>query len=110
MFDPKRLDQFRRIKQVLDQHGIAHVVYMSPLNILEQEAIGWKEHWQSNPNYQALVKSLREIFPEFRDYSSSRYSSPEHFWPTDFKHYRPEVGAEIILDMLAAQGISPARD
>jgi len=110
VFEPERLEQFRRMKQILDRHGIAHVVFMSPLNIHEQGAIGWKKYWASNPNYLALVEDLRSIFPEFRDYSDSRYSGAENFWPTDFKHYRPEVGAEIIRAMLAEQGIGPAAD
>ena len=101
VFPAHRLETFRRIKSLLDQHGVDHVVYMNPLNRHEHDVIGWQDKWQNSKSYKDLVASLTEIFPEFHDYSDSAYSDPAGFWPTDFKHYRPEVGAAIIREMIA---------
>lgn len=107
VFPPQRIDTFRKIKGLLDEHGVSHVVYMNPLNTHEHEVIDWQDKWQSSQSYKDLVATLREIFPEFRDYSDSVYSDPASYWPTDFKHYRPEIGAKIIREMIASKDHEP---
>ena len=107
VFPSHRIETFRRIKSLLDRNGVSHVVYMNPLNRHEHEVIGWQDKWLNSKSYKNLVVDLKEIFPEFRDFSDSAYSDPAGFWPTDFKHYRPEVGAQIIREMIARNSSEP---
>ncbi len=69
--------------------------------------IEWQDRWEWSPADRQLIAALKQIFPELRGFSSSRYIDPVNFWPTDFKQYRPEIGAAIIREMLSAESLFP---
>jgi hypothetical protein len=96
--DPKRMNEIRRIKQILEERKIPYIIFSNPI----QEKL-WEEFIKSNsyPQYLQWGREIREIFPDFIDFTSNgSFSATTNFWKLNAGHYRPEIGYAMLEIML----------
>jgi hypothetical protein len=97
-YSEARVGYLQRIKALLDERQIPHVVLISPENRQMLDMI------RDSGSQWALDKfraDVRRIFPDAIDYSNSWVSADENFFKFDPLHYFPGVGARMVKEAVA---------
>lgn len=96
-YSKARVDYIKKIKDLLDSKRVAAIVFINPLS----------EHMQRmydrlglNKEMDRLRSDLSQIFPAFHDLTKGQYLSPRLYFNFDPIHYKPEIGATFINEML----------
>ena len=89
----RKREYLKKIKTLARQKGISLLVFINPyhkdvLNLIDEMGLKASfEEWKS---------SVKNIFPDLKDFSCCGYSDDESFPGNDHSHYYPEVGADFI--------------
>jgi hypothetical protein len=96
-YSAQRIDYLVKIKALLDERRIPHLVLISPENRQMLDMI------KASGNQWALDRfrsDVHRVFPGTIDYSNSWVSADENFLKFDPLHYLPDVGARMIREAL----------
>lgn len=94
-----RVSRLAAIARLAEKRGARLIVFVHPRH---REIL--KSGDYATPSAD-LIDALCRLPLTFIDLTDSRYSDPDFFWITDHTHYKPEVGAAIITDVLRRSGV-----
>ncbi len=96
LFSEQRMDYVVRIKQLLQTRGIKTVYFINPL---QEEVHRLINDLGLSVRYHQWRERMKQLLPDVVDLSES-FLQEQYYTPNDIYHYRPEVGAFFINQML----------
>lgn len=99
-YSEARLDVLRSIRDLLEQRAIPYIVFINPENVRLMDLIKEMGLYEQNLRFRRDVLS---IFPQSVDLSESRWANVEFYLQKEPGHYLPDVGAQMVNDMIAAR-------
>jgi hypothetical protein len=99
-YSQERLEILRSIKALLQERKIPYIIFINPENERLMDLIRTVGLYPLNLRFR---RDVRDIFPDLVDLSESKWKAVDYYRKKDPGHYFPEIGAEMVNEMIAAR-------
>jgi len=96
-FSYSRLEYLKKIKMLSEERGFRLVVFLNPLH---PEVLNLVKSEDLLTFFELFLNESKKIFPNLADFTQGKYSKREYFYKHDPYHYKPEIGARMIQDLV----------
>ncbi len=97
VYEPRRMEVLRRMKEKLGQRGVQLQVFLHPESPLLREKL---ESPALREGYAAWKAEVLALFPDAVDLTGSQYAVAENYYRYDPIHYRPEVSTAFLNEVV----------
>ena len=103
VFEYRRIQTLKKIRNHLEKKEIAYVVFINPINQSVVELIG---DMGLKTAYTTFLSSVKTVFVDTVDLSDSEWSSNKYFYHSDPWHYRSSTGTLFLNQILSDKKIT----
>jgi hypothetical protein len=97
VFSDRRIDDLKKIRDLMAQRGIPLLVQINPVNAEEKALI---DSLPSRVEFDRYRSAVQQVFPTVSDYSGPEYANPKYYFDADPIHFLPSTGAMLVNQQL----------